>query len=562
MAAFGSSAKIPCCLCGMMILPNAAAQCSSCLASQFDLTALLNGSDVQVNRCKRCLRYQNGPGDKHYQYMEGESQELMALCLKSIPALTNHGQVQAVSGVQGIKLVDSSWVWTEPHSKRLKLRVTVKAEIIDASVTVQQRCLVTLVERNKQCGDCNKQFTNQTWSGIVQLREKRGDEGKRNLLRVEYALSRSKEIRRRVVNLEVSKNGFDFYFQTLHDAQGFASFLGRIAPTRVKQTRKLVSTDNHSNSANIKTTFVCDLVPLEKDDLVICDKRAPGGGGGFLRGRLGLVTKVSSTVKMISASPGRDSKIEDISCELGHEAYWKGEKFYRVLLSAKRLMKFVVMDVDICGVEDWGQTDGARDSGIADVMVMRESDFGVNDEMLSCVSHLGHLLEVGDVVQGYDLTTTVVGDEALYEGSFVSSFEIPDVVLVRKLKAGGASVSRETEEDEATPSPEEKKKPGRRQRKKKLLKDTKEKQGRGYRGAKRQNEFEGHLEAMGFLDDENERLKEAMEDVEDEERDEFEREVEEVEKRLMEEVLGEEDGVLTEAEEIVRDAGAKVEEHL
>jgi len=214
-------AAILCCTCGLSITPNAAAQCAVCLAAQFDLTSLLNSGDLYLNRCRRCLRYQQNGGQdiKHYQAMDEESAQLMALCLKQIPAFSNHGTLAPTTGLSSVKLVDSTWVWTEPHSKRLKLKLVVRASLIVADVEVQQRCLVTFVERNKQCEDCNKEFQNQTWQAIVQLREKRPDDGRKNLARMELALAKSKDIRRRIINLEISKNGFDFYFSTAHDAQ-------------------------------------------------------------------------------------------------------------------------------------------------------------------------------------------------------------------------------------------------------------------------------------------------------------------------------------------------------
>ena len=116
----------------------------------------------------------------------------MTLCLNSIPALSkNHGQVSDTqSGVKSLTLIgererecglivvvsvgvvdrnvlrllpnshprpfpppvllDSSWVWTEPHSKRLKIRITVKATLSLNDVSIQQRCLLTFIEGNKQ----------------------------------------------------------------------------------------------------------------------------------------------------------------------------------------------------------------------------------------------------------------------------------------------------------------------------------------------------------------------------------------------------------------------------
>jgi nonsense-mediated mRNA decay protein 3 len=492
--------------------------------------AVLTSSNLEVNRCKRCLRYQqNGSSDaKHYRAMEPESPALMALCLKQMPAFTNHGALSATTGLQSVTLVDSNFVWQEPNNKRIKLKLTVRATLLVAPVTVQQRCVVTFVEKNRQCDDCNKEFQNQQWNAIVQLREKRQDDSNKNLARMETALAKSKDLRRRVISLEISKNGFDFYFSTMRDGAAFSSFCARISPTRVRQTRKLVSSDNHSNTANVKTTFVCDIVPLEKDDLVLCDKNG-SSAAGFLRGRIALVSRVSSNVRLVSAAPSRDQhdKIPNLLCELSQDNYWKGEKAFQILLSSNSLTNFVVMDVEPCdpsrsggcdagGELAPGDTDAAWGSkfALADVMLARESDYGVNDEVVMCVTHLGNILQVGDLVEGYDLTATVLPDTS--SSSFVSSFEMPDVVLVRKTKSGGADAGTEVEAGSGMTADDSKK--TRRQKKKDAMKGVKENKGRGYRGVKKQNQFEGHLSSMGFMKDAADRAALAAED--DEELDE------------------------------------------
>ena len=85
-----------------------------------------------------------------------------------------------------------------------------------------------------------------------------------NMGRMELAISKSCEIRRRILNIELSKNGMDFYFLTASSASNFTNFLARILPTRTKHTQKLVSADSHSNTANIKHTYSCDIVPIER----------------------------------------------------------------------------------------------------------------------------------------------------------------------------------------------------------------------------------------------------------------------------------------------------------
>jgi nonsense-mediated mRNA decay protein 3 len=68
---------------------------------------------------------------------------------------------------------------------------------------------------------------------------------------------------------------------------------------------------------------------------------------------------------------------------------------------------------------------------LAEVVVARESDLGVNDTQHTCVTHLGHILKEGDMVFGYDLTCSHWTSE---EDTIkvLGRTDLPDVVLVRK----------------------------------------------------------------------------------------------------------------------------------
>jgi nonsense-mediated mRNA decay protein 3 len=72
-----------------MILPNAANQCTACLAQEVDLKAILQrgpgGGDLTIHVCRQCRRHQRS--EKLWELMEPESPELLALCLKAVPAL-------------------------------------------------------------------------------------------------------------------------------------------------------------------------------------------------------------------------------------------------------------------------------------------------------------------------------------------------------------------------------------------------------------------------------------------------------------------------------------------
>ena len=144
---------------------NTANQCTSCLASECDLRSVLQrgpgGShDIIIHQCRQCRHFQ--VTDKLYKYMEPESPELLAVCLKHMPALGSHAE-------PNIKVVDAMWVWTEPHSMRLKVRLTVRATI--KGVLVQQRVLVELKIHFKQCLECNREYTNRVSVWVLLWRD-------------------------------------------------------------------------------------------------------------------------------------------------------------------------------------------------------------------------------------------------------------------------------------------------------------------------------------------------------------------------------------------------------
>lgn len=389
---------------------------------------------------------------------------------------------------------------------RLKVRLTIRADVGESnrSVTVQQRVPIEFHVQWKQCVDCNREFTNRTWHAVVQLRQKRRDESKKALLLLESAIARNAEVRKHVLRADTSRNGFDFYFMELMHAQAFASYLSSVYPMKIKTAQKLVSEDRRNNTANVKTTTVCDMVPLNRYDLIVCDKRAAkdGCGPGRLNGRMCLVEKVSSTLQLVDASPSR-TNLQDCFADLYPEKYWKGEKHFRIVFSEKRLVRFVVMDVELCHGGSGGNNEYEYDGGddfhkngngkyaLADVEVARESDLGVSEETFHCITHLGNLLEIGDIVLGYDLVSAVLAgaDEWSMKNAFNSNSNMPDIVLVKKVKGGGAGSSspQETAETEKMEKKEKSKSSSSKRREKRKQKQE-----------KKMKDLADTLERMGF----------------------------------------------------------------
>lgn len=530
--------QIPCCLCGTMILPNSANQCGACLAQQFDLKSIIqkgpSGGDLCIFQCRQCRRYESSENSKRFNFYEPESPDLLALCMKRIPALQSSNiQSNKINNtaLSGLKVLDAMWVWTEPHSMRLILRLTIRAEVgvSPRSVVIQQRIPVKFIVKFKQCPDCNREYTNRTWHAVLQLRQKHST--RKGLILLETAIAKNSEIRKHVIRMETTRNGFDFYFMELSHAQQFSSFLSKIAPMRIKTSNKLVSEDVKNNTANIKHTVVCDMVPLCRDDLIICDKRAKSVSGR-VSGRMCLVSKMSGLVHFLDAAPSRAASIEDCMADVHPEKFWKEEKHFRLLFSSKRMTRFVVLDVELCSSSQThrdqtntlvykGPNSGVEKYALADVEVARESDFGHSDETFSCTTHLGHILQVGDIVLGYDLVSSVLPSDVEWsvEKALNSSFVMPDVVLVKKIKGDSTNnqIPNHTNEDENSHLENGKKK----------FKSSasKRRERRQRKQEEKMKKLEDAAARMGFTSATNDNYNEEEEDAFDEERKAFEEEL-------------------------------------
>lgn len=94
-----------------------------------------------------------------WQSLALESKELMVLCLRKI------------AGLNKLKVVDATWIWTEPHSMRLKIKLTLQKEIMNGAV-MQQSCLVEYIIRNQQCKNCEASYAQGSWRSVVQVRQR------------------------------------------------------------------------------------------------------------------------------------------------------------------------------------------------------------------------------------------------------------------------------------------------------------------------------------------------------------------------------------------------------
>lgn len=150
----GPMACILCCMCGVQIQQNPANMCMNCLRDNFDITEGIT-KQLTIHSCRTCTRFLLPP----WSEVKLESKELLAACLRKI------------SGLNKVKLIDAAWIWTEPHSLRLKIKLVIQKEIMNGAV-LQQSTIVEFVIRNQQCLQCQASFATGAWEAVVQVRQR------------------------------------------------------------------------------------------------------------------------------------------------------------------------------------------------------------------------------------------------------------------------------------------------------------------------------------------------------------------------------------------------------
>eukprot|EP00624_Nannochloropsis_granulata_P007803 evm.model.NODE_95_length_15206_cov_22.810799.5 len=372
-----------CCMCAINIQPNPTNMCLQCLRTQVNIATGLS-TRVTMHQCRGCLKYMGGSGGTGWSHYEAESRELMAVCLRK------------VAGLNRLRLIDAGWIWTEPHSKRLKLKLTVQKEVMNGAV-LQEAVVVEFVVRNQQCPDCCASYTIGAWEAIVQA-----------------------------LQIQGFKDGMDFYFAKRNQAARFTEFLETVCPVKVKQSKKLVSQDDHSNIFNYKYTSIIEIVPVCKDDLVVLPTKLAQNLGDMAR--LSLVQRVLNHLHLVDPITGQTA---DLTADKFHKAGYE----FQALLSAGRLVQFMVLGIEpiMIPTKTSAPVRRANRHRLAEVEVALMADLGVNDTRYRVVTHLGHILRAGDTVLGYLLATASMNSKGAEELEAKTRAGLPDAVLVRKV---------------------------------------------------------------------------------------------------------------------------------
>jgi nonsense-mediated mRNA decay protein 3 len=147
--------------------------------------------------------------------------------------------------------VDAGFVWTEPHSRRIKVKLTIQKEVY-ASAILQQVFVVEYVVSTQQCDECTRIAAQLTWKASVQVRQKVAH--KRTFFWLEQLILKH-NAHRDTTNIKEARDGIDFFYVSRSHAMKMLEFLSSVVPCRHKASEQLISTDIHTSVSNFKFAY-------------------------------------------------------------------------------------------------------------------------------------------------------------------------------------------------------------------------------------------------------------------------------------------------------------------
>lgn len=328
--------------------------CLDCVRATYDWRAPLeehlkkHPKLLALRRCKECERVETSLPHEKTRRWEGadrDTEELLAVLLRRVKAqLFGKKALDLVDGLSaGLKagdplsLRDARLVWTEPHSRRLKLEIDV------AHASVRQRLLLEFVEESCKCADCAGEARERR---NAKMGKGGGDFGTRVQIRAAHCgacprTMRSLEDAIRAIGkaglmfqggrLPKGK-GWDVDFNHEKDGERFVDELRRAsrAPLRIaSKTKKLITHDPKANTVEYQRTILLEVPPISKWDLVV---KAPRGGG---KPALYLVASVRRELRLVRVDRGEAE-------EVNGEQYFR--KPFESVASADALIDLQVVD--------------------------------------------------------------------------------------------------------------------------------------------------------------------------------------------------------------------------
>ncbi|KAI5451426.1 ribosome-binding protein [Naganishia albida] len=401
--AYASQTAILCAECGTVIQPNGANMCIGCLRNSVDITEGIP-KETNLNNCRGCERWFAPPAN--WQPAALESQELLSICLKKI-----------AKPLSKVRLINAKFLWTEPHSKRLKVEVTIQKEILTNTV-LQQTFVLLLIVHGGQCPDCARLAAKNTWKASVQVRQKVNH--KRTFLFLEQLILKH-NAHKDCLSISEKRDGLDFFYADRNSAIKMTEFLNGVVPIRIKASEQLISSDTHNNTANYKFTYSIEIVPICKDDLVVIPPKLAKQWGNI--NPLTFCSRVGNSIHLMDPSTLQHT---DVTAPL----YWRQP--FDSLATVRDLVEFIVLDIEpsgpVKGKFVLADAQVVRNSG-SGATAGDEDGMGGGDGIFHTRTHLGAILQPGDTVLGFHISKANYNSDAFES---LDPTRTPDVVLVKK----------------------------------------------------------------------------------------------------------------------------------
>ncbi|SCV74009.1 BQ2448_6441 [Microbotryum intermedium] len=396
------TAYVLCADCGTPIEPNNANLCVNCLRNAVDITEGIP-KQTTINFCKGCDRYLSPPTT--WTICQLESRELLAICLRKL------------KGLSKVRLIDAGFIWTEPHSRRLRVKLTIQKEVFTSTI-LQQIFEVEYVVQGAQCPECTRLAAKNTWRALVQVRQK--VDHKRTFLYLEQLILKH-NADKDTISVQEVKDGLNFFYSTKQHALKMVNFLGAIAPVRhpslrAKTSEQLISQDIQNSTTNSKLTYSVEIIPICKDDVVCLPRKVAMAMSNI--SQLVVCHRVGNQIYLIDPLT---LTLGDISSSV----YWRAP--FSPLADITQATEFIVLDI-----EPTSHPPKTAKGGrflLADAQISPVGGSMNSDVIFHTRTHLGAVLKPGDTVLGYMLGSSNFNNDAW---ETMDQSRAPEVILVRK----------------------------------------------------------------------------------------------------------------------------------
>jgi nonsense-mediated mRNA decay protein 3 len=131
------------------------------------------------------------------------------------------------------------------------------------------------------------------------------------------------------------QGGINFQYEERNKAQELSEFIKDNLSCRTKMTQQLISHNEQNSEYNYKYTYIVELAPVCRDDLVMLPKNVQREYGGI--GPLVLVYKISKFIHIVDINTMQ-------TYEVDRENYWKHP--FKAIMGRERLTEFIVIDIE------------------------------------------------------------------------------------------------------------------------------------------------------------------------------------------------------------------------